>query len=53
MDRTGADFFRTVEMMIERLGTQPIPIQIPIGSAETFNGIVDLVKMKALTWGRS
>ena len=50
MDRTGADFFRTVEMMIERLGTQPIPIQIPIGSAETFNGIVDLVKMKALTW---
>ena len=34
MDRTGADFFRTVEMMIERLGTQPIPIQIPIGSAE-------------------
>ena len=50
MDRTGADFFRTVEMMIERLGAQPIPIQIPIGSAETFNGIVDLVKMKALTW---
>ena len=50
MDRTGADFFRTVEMMIERLGTQPIPIQIPIGSAEAFNGIVDLVKMRALVW---
>ncbi|HIO09169.1 TPA: GTP-binding protein, partial [Candidatus Poribacteria bacterium] len=50
MDRTGADFFRTVEMMIERLGAQPIPIQIPIGSAENFNGIVDLVKMRALTW---
>ncbi|HIO47191.1 TPA: elongation factor G [Candidatus Poribacteria bacterium] len=50
MDRTGADFFRTVEMMIERLGAQPIPIQIPIGSAENFNGIVDLVKMRALRW---
>ncbi|HIM09465.1 TPA: elongation factor G [Candidatus Poribacteria bacterium] len=50
MDRTGADFFRTVEMMIERLGAQPIPIQIPIGSAENFNGIVDLVKMRALAW---
>ena len=50
MDRTGADFFRTVEMMVERLGATAIPIQLPIGSAESFSGIVDLVSLKGLAW---
>ena len=50
MDRTGADFFRTVEMMEERLGAMAIPVQLPIGSAEGFSGIVDLIAMKAQLW---
>ena len=53
MDRTGADFFRTVEMMAERLGATAIPIQLPIGSAESFSGIVDLVSLKGLAWDES
>ena len=50
MDRTGADFFRTVEMMEERLGAATIPVQLPIGSAEQFTGIVDLISMKGQVW---
>ncbi len=50
MDRTGADFFRTVEMMVERLGAVAVPIQLPIGSAESFSGIVDLISLKGLVW---
>ena len=50
MDRTGADYFRTVEMMGERLGATVVPLQIPIGSAEQFKGIVDLVSMKGQLW---
>ncbi len=50
MDRTGADFFRTVEMMGERLGATALPIQLPIGSAEQFKGIVDLISMKGQLW---
>lgn len=50
MDRTGADFFRTVEMMEERLGAVTIPVQLPIGSAEQFTGIVDLISMKGQVW---
>ena len=50
MDRTGADFFRTVEMMEERLRTNAIPVQLPIGSAEQFTGIVDLISMKGQIW---
>ena len=50
MDRTGADFFRTVEMMEERLGANAIPVQLPIGSAEQFTGIVDLISMKGQIW---
>jgi elongation factor G len=50
MDRTGADFFRTVEMMTDRLGTTAVPIQLPIGSAEQFRGIVDLIEFKGLAW---
>lgn len=47
MDRTGADFFRGVNMIKDRLGANPVPIQIPIGAEDTFVGLVDLVKMKA------
>ena len=50
MDRTGADFFRTVEMMDERLGANAVPVQLPIGSAEQFTGIVDLISMKGQIW---
>ena len=53
MDRTGADFFRTVEMMEERLGANAIPVQLPIGSAEQFTGIVDLISMKGQIWNVS
>lgn len=47
MDINGADFLRVVEMMRERLGTRPVPIQLPIGSEDTFSGIIDLVQFKA------
>ncbi|TVQ95705.1 MAG: elongation factor G [Desulfovibrionales bacterium] len=48
MDRTGADFFRVVEMIKERLKAKPVPLQIPIGSEENFAGIIDLIQGKAL-----
>ncbi len=47
MDRMGADFFNVVEMMRERLGANAVPIQIPMGAGDLFNGIIDLVRMKA------
>ena len=50
MDRTGADFFNAVETMKDRLGANPLPIQLPIGSEGDFEGVVDLVEMKALVW---
>ena len=50
MDRTGADFQRCVDMMIDRLGTRPMIITWPIGSEADFKGIIDIVKMKALVW---
>ena len=50
MDRTGANFFRAVEQMKTRLGANPVPIAIPIGEEERFEGIIDLVKMKAIIW---
>ncbi len=50
MDRTGADFQRCIDMMIDRLGTRPMVITWPIGSEAEFKGIVDIVKMKALIW---
>jgi len=50
MDRTGADFFRVVTHIKDRLGANPIPLQIPIGSEDTFWGIVDLIKNKAYRW---
>ncbi|MDD2274109.1 MAG: elongation factor G [Desulfuromonadaceae bacterium] len=50
MDRVGADFFRGVNMIRERLKANPLPIQIPVGKEENFKGIVDLVTMKAILW---
>jgi elongation factor G len=50
MDRTGADFFHSVETMTDRLGANPLPIQLPIGAEDDFKGVVDLVKMKGLIW---
>jgi len=50
MDRTGADFPRCVQMMIDRLGTKPMVITWPIGAESEFRGLVDIVKMKALIW---
>ncbi|PLX78887.1 MAG: elongation factor G [Desulfuromonas sp.] len=50
MDRVGADFNRGLEMMKDRLGANPVPIQLPIGAEENFQGVIDLVQMKALIW---
>jgi elongation factor G len=50
MDRTGADFFNSVQTMTDRLGANPLPIQLPIGAEDNFKGVVDLVKMKGLVW---
>ena len=51
MDRAGADFLRVVEQIRERLGARPVPIQLPMGAEENFEGVIDLVSMKAITWG--
>ena len=48
MDRAGADFFMSVQSMVDRLGANPVPIQIPIGAEEKFRGSIDLVEMKAV-----
>ena len=50
LDRTGADFYRCVDMIVERLGATPLVLQLPIGSESDFLGVVDLVGMRALTW---
>jgi elongation factor G len=50
MDRTGANFFKVYEQMKARLKANPVPIQVPIGAEENFQGVVDLVKMKAIIW---
>ncbi|MFQ5427309.1 MAG: GTP-binding protein, partial [Gaiellales bacterium] len=50
MDRTGADFFASVQSMVDRLGARPVPIQLPIGHEEHFCGSVDLIEMAGLTW---
>jgi elongation factor G len=50
MDRTGADFFNAVQTMKDRLGANPLPIQLPIGQESDFVGVVDLIEMKALIW---
>lgn len=50
MDRSGADFFRAVEMIKTRLHANPVPITIPMGAAETFNGVIDLITFKSIVW---
>ncbi len=50
MDRTGADFYRSVDTIVERLKAKPVPIQIPVGAEDKFKGVVDLVEMKAVIW---
>jgi len=50
MDRTGADFFRVVDQIRDRLGSNVVPIQAPIGAEDAFQGVVDLIKMKAIYW---
>ena len=50
MDRTGADYFRCIDMMVDRLGANPLVTQLPIGSEADFVGVVDLVEMKAIVW---
>jgi len=50
MDRTGADFFASVQSMVDRLGAHPVPVQLPIGQEEHFRGVVDLIEMRAVTY---
>ncbi len=50
MDRIGADMFRTVDMMVDRLGAAPLVLQLPVGAEADYAGIVDLIKMKAVIW---
>jgi len=50
MDRAGADFLRVIKQIEERLGSAPVPIQLPIGAEEEFKGVIDLIKMKAIYW---
>ncbi|HZB35053.1 MAG TPA: elongation factor G [Gaiellaceae bacterium] len=51
MDRVGADFFASVQSMVDRLGARAVPVQLPIGQEDHFRGVVDLVEMRAITWG--
>ncbi len=53
MDRSGADFLRVIEQIRQRLGSNPVPMQLPIGAEEKFEGVVDLIKMKAIYWDDS
>ena len=50
MDRTGADFYNVLEMMKERFGANPVPLNIPIGDGQTFTGVIDLIEMKAIIY---
>ena len=50
MDRVGADFYRCVDMIVDRLGATPLVIQLPLGSESNFKGLIDLVKMKSIVW---
>ena len=53
MDRVGGDFYNVMEMVKDRLGANPLPIVIPIGSGEMFTGIIDLLSMKAILYNES
>ena len=51
MDRTGANFQRVVDMIVDRVNGNPIPIQLPFGEGDEFNGIIDLLTMELITYG--
>ena len=53
MDRTGADFHRVVQQIKNRLGARPVPIQLPIGAEEGFEGVIDLIRMQAIYWNEA
>ncbi len=53
MDRVGADFFRVRQMMIDRLHANPVPVVIPVGAEDSFKGVIDLIRMKAIFWNDS
>jgi elongation factor G len=53
MDRAGADYLRVVEQVRERLGANPVPVQLPIGAEEKFAGVIDLMRMQAIYWDES
>ncbi|MCL4165755.1 UNVERIFIED_CONTAM: hypothetical protein GTU68_026414, partial [Idotea baltica] len=53
MDRVGADFLRVVAQLKERLGASPIPVQLPVGAEEDFQGVIDLVRMKMIAWPKN
>ncbi|MGD8559840.1 MAG: elongation factor G [Gammaproteobacteria bacterium] len=53
MDRAGADFLRVVEQIRERLGANPVPVQLAIGAEENFKGVVDLIRMKSIMWNEA
>jgi elongation factor G len=53
MDRTGADFLRVIDQIKHRLGANPVPLQLNIGSEENFRGVIDLIKMKAINWNEA
>ena len=53
MDRSGANFLRVVEQMESRLGANAVPLQLPIGAEENFQGLVDLIRMKAILWNEA
>ena len=50
MDRVGADFYRCVDMIVDRLGANPLVLQLPLGSEANFKGVIDLIEMKAIVW---
>ena len=50
MDRAGANFYRVVDQVKDRLNARPVPLQLPIGKEDDFSGIIDLIKMKAIYW---
>ena len=50
MDKTGADFYRCVDMIVDRVGGRPICLQLPIGAETEFKGVIDLIRMKAIVW---
>jgi elongation factor G len=50
MDRTGANFYKVVDQLKARLGANPVPMQVPIGAEDNFDGVIDLLKMKAINW---